>query len=142
MSLETFKHSAKGAKLASLFASDDAVSRMIRKSEAGRPAVEAIGTEVEARVGRLDDEEKKLIGRWTREVLEPRGWTPDRKGRVAAGNLFSRGTIYRRVRPANANGDGPERLAAAQALVARLSQPPMTSEELLADRRRAFAAGE
>jgi hypothetical protein len=142
MSLEAFKQSAKGAKLASLFASNDTVSRMVRKSEAGRPAVEAIGSEVEARVGRLDDEEKKLVGRWTREVLEPRGWTPDRKGRVAAGNLFARGTIYRRIRPVHANGSGPERLAAAQALVARLSRPPMTSDELLADRRRAFAADE
>jgi hypothetical protein len=56
--------------------------------------------------------------------------------------LFSRGTIYRRVRPLHAKGDGGERLAAAQALVARLSHPPMTSDELLADRRRAFAADE
>jgi hypothetical protein len=142
VSLEAFKQSAKGAKLASLFASNDAVSRMIRKSEVGRPAVEAIGAEVAARVGRLNNEEKKLVGRWTREVLEPRGWTPDRKGRVAAGNLFSRGTIYRRARPANARGDGPVRLAAAQTLVARLSHRPMSSDELLADRRRAFALGE
>lgn len=142
MSLETFKRSAKGAKLASLFSSEDIISRMIRKSEAGRPAVEAIGKDVEARVGRLDDEEKKLVGRWTREVLAPKGWTPDRKGRVAAGNFFSRGTIYRRLRPAHAKGDGGERLAAAQALVARLSRPPMSSDELLAERRRAFEAGE
>lgn len=142
MSLEVFKRSAKGARLAALFASDEAVADMIRKSEAGRPAVEAIGREVEARVGRLDDDEKKLVGRWAREVLEPRGWTPDRKGRVAAGHFFSRGTIYRRRRPAHAKGDGAERLAAAQALVARMSHPPINSDELLADRRRAFDDGE
>lgn len=142
MSLEAFKQSAKGAKLASLFASDDIVSRMIRKSEAGRPAVEAIGKDVEARVGRLDDEEKKLVGRWTREVLAPKGWTPDRKGRVAAGNFFSRGTIYRRAAPLPVRGGGRARLAAAQALVAKFSHPPMSSDELIEERRRAFERGE
>ncbi|HEX9932830.1 MAG TPA: hypothetical protein VGB08_08320 [Allosphingosinicella sp.] len=140
MSLETFKGTAKGAKLASLFASTEMVDLMIRKSEAGRPAVEAIGSEVAARVGSLDDTEKKLVGRWAREVLEPRGWAPDRKGRVAPGNFFSRGTIYRRLRPRPAGGDGAMRLAAAQALVARFSQPPMNSEELIAERRRAAKA--
>jgi hypothetical protein len=140
MSLEAFKESAKGAKLAALLSSDDAIARMIRKSEASRPAVEAIGREVEARVGALDDDEKKLVGRWVRQVLEPKGWTPDRKGRVAAGNFFSRGTIYRRIRPRHSRGEGPDRLAAAQALVARLSAPPMSSDELIADRRRAAAA--
>ena len=140
MSLESFKHSAKGAKLASLCSSEDTVRRMIRKSEAGRPAVEAIGRDVEARVGHLEDEEKKLVGRWAKEVLTPRGWTPDRKGRVAAGNFFSRGTIYRRVRPAHAKGDGAARLAAAQAIVASFSHPPMSSDELLAERRRSFEA--
>lgn len=33
-------------------------------------------------------------GRWVREILEAEGWTPVRKGRVAAGNLFSTGAIY------------------------------------------------
>src|SRR4051794_16081514 len=125
MSLESFKRSAKGARLAALFASEEAVADMIRKSEAGRPAVEAIGREGEARVGRLDDDEKKLVGRWAPAVAEPKGWTPARKGRAAAGHSFPGGTIYRRRRPAYAKGDGTERLAAAQALVARMSHPPM-----------------
>lgn len=142
MSLEAFKHSAKGARLASLFSSENAVRDMIRKSEAGRPAVEAIGKEVEARVGSLDDTEKKLVGRWAKEVLVPKGWTPDRKGRVAAGNFFSRGTIYRRARPAHSKGDGSTRLAAAQAVVAKFSRPPMSADELIEERRRAFQAGE
>lgn len=142
MALAAFKQSAKGAKLAGLFASDEIVSRMIRKSEAGRPAVEAIGTEVEARVGRLDDEEKKLVGRWAKEILARAGWTPDRKGRVAAGNFFSRGTIYRRAGTPPAPGDGRSRLAAAQAIVAKFSRPPMSSDELIEERRRAFERGE
>jgi hypothetical protein len=142
VSLETFKQSVKGAKLAPLFSSDEMIAGMIRKSEAGRPAVEAIGREVAARVGRLDDEEKKLIGRWAKEVLVPKGWVPDRKGRVATGHFFSRGTIYRRARPVHAKGDGRERLAAAQAIVAKFSKPPMSSDELISDRRREFRAGE
>lgn len=142
MSLEVFKQSAKGAKLAGLFSSEEVIGRMIRKSEARRPAVEAIGKDVEIRVGDLDDEEKKLVGRWVRQVLEPRGWTPDRKGRVAGGHFFARGTIYRRIRPAHSRGDGAARLAAAQALVARFSHPPMSADELIAERRRAAETGE
>jgi len=142
MSLESFKRSAKGAKLASLFSSETALRSMIRKSEAGRPAVEGIGKDVEARVGSLDDTEKKLVGRWAKEVLVPKGWTPERKGRVAAGNFFSRGTIYRRALPMHSKGDGKARLAAAQAIVAKFSKPPMSSDELIEERRRAFEAGE
>jgi hypothetical protein len=139
VSLESFKASEKGAKLASLFGSDDAVGRMICKSEAGRPAVEAIGRDVQARVGHLDDDEKKLVGRWAKEVLVPKGWVPDRKGRVAPGHFFSRGTIYRPLRR-NRAGDGEARLARAQGIVARFSNPPIGSEELVAERRRAFEA--
>jgi hypothetical protein len=141
MSLEAFKQTAKGAKLATLFASDEAVADMIRKSEAGRPAVEAIGPDVQARVGDLDDDEKKLVGRWAKEVLVPKGWVPDRKGRVAPGHFFSRGTIYRRLRNDRA-GDGETRLGRAQAIVARFSRRPINSNELVAERRRAFDAEE
>lgn len=95
MSLDTFKASATGTKLTALFRSSDTVEKMIRKSEAGRPAVEAIGKDVEAQVGALDDQQKKLVGRWAKEVLAPRGWAPDRKGRVAPGHFFVRGTAYR-----------------------------------------------
>jgi hypothetical protein len=142
MSLESFKESSKGAKLARLFAAEEVVEQMIRKSRAGRPAVEAIGRDIEAQVGALDDAEKKLVGRWAREVLAPRGWVPHRKGRVARGHFFSRGTIYRPVRPAHAKGDGAARLAAAQALVVRFSHPAAGADALIEERRRAFEAGE
>lgn len=137
-SLDAFKQSRKGTRLASLFSSDDAVRRMIAKSEAGRPAVEALGKDIAQQVGPLSDEEKKLVGRWAKEILEPMGWVPDRKGRVASGNFFNRGTIYRRRRPVHVGGDGQSRLSAAQAVVAKLSRLPMTSAQLIEERRRDF----
>lgn len=138
MSLESFKRSAAGSKLAALFSSEETVERMIRKSEAGRPAVEAIGPDVQRLVGSLDDQEKKLVGRWAKEILEPRGWTPERKGRVARGNLFSRGTIYRRRQSTRDASDPHERVARARALVAQMAHPIMGPEELIAERRREF----
>lgn len=142
MSLESFKRSAIGGKLAPIFASEDAVRRMIRKSESGRPAVEAIGKDVEAAVGRLDNEHKKLVGRWAKEALAPRGWVPDRKGRVARGHFFARGTVYRRAHPPAARLDGPARLKRAWELVRQLPYEVMGSEELIAERRRAFERGD
>lgn len=142
MSLESFKTSAKGAKLAPLFSSGETVDRMVRKSEAGRPAVEAIGKEVAARVGSLDDQQKKLVGRWAKEVLEPRGWTPDRKGRVAPGHFFARGTIYRRASPAAAPLDGAARMAKVRQMVKRLPHRVLSSDELIRERRRQFDAEE
>jgi len=137
VSLRHFKTSALGAVIGAILSSEAAIRRMESKSASDRPAVEAIGKDIEARVGSLDDEQKKQVGRWVKEVLAPRGWRPDRKGRVA-GNLFSRGTIYRRTVPPPLSEGGATRLAAAQALVRKLSHPPMRSEELLAERRLAF----
>ncbi len=53
---------------------------METKSASDRPAVEAIGKDIEARVGPLGDEQKKLVGRWVKEVLAPRGWRPIGRG--------------------------------------------------------------
>jgi hypothetical protein len=138
MSLEQFKSSPLGALIGPILSSEEMIRRMEVKSASERPAVEAIGKDIEASVGSLDDEQKKLVGRWVKEVLAPRGWRPDRKGRVAEGNLFSRGTIYRRAVPQTPSEDGAARLAAAQALVRHLSHTPMRSEELVAERRLAF----
>lgn len=138
MSLEAFKSSATGRQLADLFSSEEVVQRMIHKSEAGRPAVEALGPEVEKRVGTLDEQQKKLVGRWAKEVLAPRGWRPERKGRVARGHFFSRGTIYQRSRPASGGGDAHARVARARELVRQLPYPIMGPEELIAERRREF----
>lgn len=138
MSLEQFKASPLGALIGRIMNSEEMIRRMEIKSASDRPAVEALGEDIEARVGSLDDEQKKLVGRWVKEVLAPRGWRPDRKGRVAAGHFFSRGTIYRRAVPAVLSEEGATRLAAAQALVRQLPHPPMRSDELISERRRAF----
>jgi len=138
VSLEEFKASPLGVLIAEILKSEAMIRRMEIKSAADRPAVEAIGETIEARVGALDDDQKKLVGRWVKEVLAPRGWRPDRKGRVAAGHFFSRGTIYRAVAAPGPSEDGAARLAAAQALVRRLPHPPMRSHELISERRRAF----
>jgi hypothetical protein len=138
MSLDQFKASPLGALIGPILSSEEMIRRMETKSASDRPAVEAIGRDIETRVGALDDEQKKLVGRWVKEVLAPRGWRPDRKARVAAGNFFSRGTIYRRAAPPVPSQDGAARLAAARALVRELAHPPMRSDELIRQRRLAF----
>jgi hypothetical protein len=140
VSLNQFKASPLGALIGPILNSEQMIVRMEIKSASGRPALEAIGKDIEARLGSLDDEQKKLVGRWVKEVLAPRGWRPDRKGRLAAGNFFSRGTIYRRAVPPAASDGGRARLAAAQALVRQLPHPPMRSDELVFERRRRFDA--
>ena len=138
MSLDQFKTSPLGSLIGPLLNSEQVILRMETKSASDRPAVEAIGKDIEARVGSLDDEQKKLVGRWVKEVLARRGWRPDRKGRVAAGNFFSRGTIYHRALPPTVSEGGRARLAAGQALVRQLSHPPMRSDELVSERHRSF----
>ena len=138
MSLDQFKASPLGVLIGRIMNSEEMIRRMEIKSASDRPAVEAIGEDIEAQVGALDDEQKKLVGRWVKEVLAPRGWRPDRKGRVAAGHFFSRGTIYRRAAPPVPSEDGAARLAAAQALVQEFPRAPMGSDELIRERRLAF----
>ena len=91
MSLQQFKRSGAGAKIGPLLTSPAAILAMENKSRANRPAVEAVGKDIEDCVGSLSDDEKKLVGRWVKEILVPRGWRTDHKGRVAAGHFFSRG---------------------------------------------------
>lgn len=143
MSLEAFKHSRKGERIAPILASEAELAKIEAKARAGRPAVEAIGARIASEVGSLSDQEKKLVGRWVKEVLVGRGWKPIKKGRVVAGNLFSRGTIYRKqadVVPSRASA--AERVAAARAILAQSPYPIMSSEELIAERHQAFERGE
>lgn len=141
MSLTQFKHSRKGAKVGAILTSPAAIRTMERKSDLNRPAVEAVGARIAAEVGELGDDERKYVGRWVKELLAPRGFVPDRKGRVAEGNLFARGTIYRRIgqmKHASPRRSGAERLAAARAILATMPHPIMSSEELIAERHKAF----
>ena len=142
MSLQQFKLSRSGAKIGSLLTSSAAIQEMETKSRANRPAVEAVGKAIADRVGSLSDDEKKLIGRWVKEILVPRGWKPDRKGRVATGHFFARGTIYRPSAPPSQSSNGAARLAAAQAIVTQMPHDAMTSDELIAERRAAFDTGQ
>jgi hypothetical protein len=148
VSLQDFKSTKTGALVGSILTEPSALARMEAKSREGRPAVEAVGARIAEKVGSLDDEQKKLVGRWVKQVLEPRGWRPVKKGRVAPGNMFARGTVYRRHTLVDAalNTTPPpsatERLAAARAILATMPYPIMTSEELIAERRREFERGE
>jgi hypothetical protein len=142
MSLQQFKLSRSGIKIGSLLMSPAAIQEMETKSRANRPAVEAIGKDIADRVGSLSDDEKKMVGRWVKEILAPRGWKPDRKGRVAVGHFFARGTIYRPIAPSSQPTNGAARLATAQAIVAEMPHRAMTSDQLIAERRTAFDNGQ
>jgi hypothetical protein len=144
MSLDAFKLSRAGSRIGAILTDPAELSAMERKSREGRPAVEAVGAKIAASVGQLDDEEKKLVGRWVKQVLGPRGWVPSKKGRVAPGNLFSRGTVYRHL-ALNASKDrqpAAERVVAARAILAQSPHGVMTPEELIVERRLAFERGE
>jgi hypothetical protein len=141
MSLDSFKDTEKGALIGTILARPDALRKMENLSRANRPAVEAIGADIASAVGNLDHDERKMVGRWVRELLARRGLVPDRKGRVARGHLFTRGTIYRAASPAASSPNAQERLEAARAIIKRLPHRPMSADELIAERRRE-AAGE
>lgn len=140
MSLQAFKESKNGALVGSILTTPDAITRMETKSREGRPAVEAVGARIAEIVGKLEDEEKKLVGRWVKQVLEPLGWKPSKKGRVAPGNMFARGTVYSRLaeNPSRQRPSAAERIALARAILNQSPYPIMSSEELIAERRREF----
>ena len=142
MSLQQFKRSGAGAKIGPLLTSPAAILAMENKSRANRPAVEAVGKDIEDCVGSLSNDEKILVGRWVKEILVPLGWRTDRKVRVAAGHFFSRGTVYRPSAPPLQPSGGAARLAAAQAIVARMAHNILTSDELIAERRASFDNGQ
>ena len=95
--LETFKESPLGRGVGGILADHDTIGEMISRSEQEIPAVQAIGRRIVNLGLPITDHDKKCIGRWVRERMEANGWTiSGRSGRVAAGNLFSRGAIYQR----------------------------------------------
>jgi hypothetical protein len=96
--LEDFKVSTIGKRVQKIVEDPEQIRDMEAFSRHEFPAVIAIGKDLlslrEPEVKR--DNIKQAIGRWVREVLEPRGWIPLKSGRVAPGNLFSTGMIYTR----------------------------------------------
>lgn len=94
--LEGFKRTQLGQKIGTVIENPQFVGDMIVFSRHGMPAVQAIGKELlqlgpEVR----DNQVKKTIGRWVREILEQHGLTVWKQRRVTPGNLFSTGMVYR-----------------------------------------------
>jgi hypothetical protein len=120
--LESFKQSGLGRRIGTVVKDPQNVGDMIVFSRHGLPAVQAIGKALLALGSEVrEDQVKKTIGRWVREILEPHGWTVWKKRRVAPGNLFSTGMVYRpmslpldkRVAPAADSPASPAERAAA-----------------------------
>jgi len=97
-SFEQFKHSKRGLIIGELLAEHDWQVELVCLAKHGLPPAQAVGAEIAARVGKLDDTEKQHVGRWIRDILAEKGWKPVSKGaRVAPGNLFSRAALYGRI---------------------------------------------
>lgn len=94
--LEDFKSSPMGRRIASVFEDRDTVSSMIALTRYGIPPVQEVGRRLLELDVRLEDMDKRFVGRWTREIMEENGWTTDglSKKRVADGCQFSTGAVY------------------------------------------------
>lgn len=94
--LTAFKASPLGQRVAPIIANPENVRDMIALCRNDIAAVRAVGKQLLA-IGMKpkDEQHKKLIGRWVREIMDKAGWEPVRIGKIPRGNLFSTGAIYR-----------------------------------------------
>jgi hypothetical protein len=98
--LEGFKKSQLGRHIGAVIEDPQNVGDMIAFSRHGLPAIQAVGKNLTALGPEVrSDQVKKTVGRWVREILEQHGWTVWKKRRVAPGNLFSTGMVYRAKAP-------------------------------------------
>ena len=97
MTLDEFKNSVQGQRLAPLLADGLILARMEELARAGRPAVKAIDDAVATHVGPLNNTERQHVGRWVRDVLARRGWRPIKQLEWRGGKAFSSGAVYARV---------------------------------------------
>lgn len=83
--------------LAEFLADESTVQAMVHASESGRPAVEAIGTELIRHFGDRvrPNPVKRRIGRLVRPLMEAQGFLPHKQHRPAKSVLFTVGTVYR-----------------------------------------------
>jgi hypothetical protein len=149
MSLEGFKDSKRGAKVAPLLADTAVLAEMEQLSRGGKPAVLALDRRADE-LPSLSGTEKQHVGRWIRDVLAERGWRPRHRKRIGGSRLFTSGAVY--VRPApdapaepreaappgsspSQTGSTAERVARLRALVAQLETPPPTVDEFIAWKR-------
>lgn len=94
--LKAFKASELGRKVEHVLEGPQNIRDMIAFCRHGLPAARVVGKQLLALgIKPADDETKKMIGRWIREIMERQGWTTWRPGKVPRGNLFSTGMIYR-----------------------------------------------
>lgn len=95
ISLQNFKASALGQKLAPLIEDPKTLCEMQVLSKHKIPALQAIGAALAALGWDIDDTAKKFVGKWVREVMEAAGLAlVHERGRVAPGNTFRYGAIY------------------------------------------------
>lgn len=100
-SLDDFKASPNGLAVGEILNHRDWQIEMVCLAKHGLTPAQAVGAEIQRRVGTLDDTQKQQVGRWIKEIMAEKGWIPDAKGaRVAKGNLFSRATTYRQIQAA------------------------------------------
>jgi hypothetical protein len=104
--LESFKQSHLGRRVGAIIEDHQKIGEMIVFSRHEIPAVEALGKALQT-IGPevLDDYVKTTIGRWVKEILGKQGWVPWKSARVAPGNLFSRGMIYKEHNKYNHGGE-------------------------------------
>jgi hypothetical protein len=94
--LEKLKASRLGQRIGAVVENPQNIGDMIVFSRHGMPALQAVAKDLLAIGPEVrDDQVKKAVGRWVREILEQHGWTIWKKRRVAPGNLFSTGMVYR-----------------------------------------------
>jgi hypothetical protein len=94
--LKAFKLTELGRKVEPVLEGPQNIRDMIALCRHGMPATRVVGKQLLALgIKPADDETKKMIGRWIREIMERQGWTVWRPGKVPRGNLFSTGMIYR-----------------------------------------------
>lgn len=138
--LEAFKKSSLGQRVGAIIEDPQHVGDMIAFSRHEMPAVQAVGKQLLSLGPEVRAEQvKKTIGRWVREILAQHGWTVWKKRRVAPGNLFSTGMVYRPLRspvdkqlPAAAGPASPaERAAAWRESVKGLPQTEPLSDEAI-----------
>lgn len=94
--LGAFKRSALGQRVRPVLIDRENVRDMIALCRNDIAAIRAVGRQL-LRLGirPKDENTKKLIGRWVREIMLAEGWEPIRTGKIPRGNLFSTGAIYK-----------------------------------------------
>jgi hypothetical protein len=94
--LDRFKETQLGRRVGAIVEDKQNIAEMVVFSRHGVPAVKAIGKALLTLGSEVqDDYVKTTIGRWVKEILGRRGWTPWKSARVTPGNLFSRGMVYK-----------------------------------------------